>query len=183
RRRLAVAVPLAATVWAYDLRLKDTWAGPAAMAAARGLDVLLGGGPGAAQAAAAIAVHTYGLTCLSRGEVGGASRVQVGIALAATTTAAAAAALPVRRWTFTGPSGAARLALAAAYAGLVGGAQVRAARNPDAGTVRAAVGAGILGLLPLQAAFAARRGRPVVAGALAAVHPLARLLARKVSPT
>lgn len=39
---LAVAAPLAATVWAYDLVLKRTPAGPAAMAAARGLDVLLG---------------------------------------------------------------------------------------------------------------------------------------------
>ncbi|MFD3931321.1 UbiA family prenyltransferase [Streptomyces sp. NPDC058614] len=39
---LAVAAPLAATVWAYDLVLKQTPAGPAAMATARGLDVLLG---------------------------------------------------------------------------------------------------------------------------------------------
>ncbi|MGW3412944.1 UbiA family prenyltransferase [Streptomyces sp. NPDC000888] len=39
---LAVAAPLAATVWAYDLVLKRTPAGPAAMATARGLDVLLG---------------------------------------------------------------------------------------------------------------------------------------------
>ncbi|AVH60999.1 hypothetical protein C4B68_06130 [Streptomyces dengpaensis] len=42
RPSLAVAVPLAATVWAYDLTLKRTPAGPAAMATARGLDVLLG---------------------------------------------------------------------------------------------------------------------------------------------
>ncbi|GAA5012216.1 hypothetical protein GCM10023335_34040 [Streptomyces siamensis] len=42
RPSLAVAAPLAATVWAYDLFLKRTPAGPAAMAAARGLDVLLG---------------------------------------------------------------------------------------------------------------------------------------------
>ncbi|MFF1631525.1 UbiA family prenyltransferase, partial [Streptomyces sp. NPDC058272] len=42
RPALAVAAPLAATVWAYDLKLKRTPAGPAAMAAARGLDVLLG---------------------------------------------------------------------------------------------------------------------------------------------
>ncbi|MFE0837841.1 UbiA family prenyltransferase, partial [Streptomyces sp. NPDC058825] len=42
RPALAVAAPLAATVWAYDLTLKHTPAGPAAMAAARGLDLLLG---------------------------------------------------------------------------------------------------------------------------------------------
>ncbi|MFI9741433.1 SCO3242 family prenyltransferase [Streptomyces sp. NPDC052494] len=46
RRALGVAVPLAATVWAYDLRLKNTPYGPAAMAAARGLDVLMGAGAG-----------------------------------------------------------------------------------------------------------------------------------------
>ncbi|MBO8194581.1 UbiA family prenyltransferase [Streptomyces oryzae] len=42
RLPLAVATALAGTVWAYDLRLKHTPAGPAAMAAARSLDVLLG---------------------------------------------------------------------------------------------------------------------------------------------
>jgi hypothetical protein len=42
RPALTVAVPLVATVWAYDLALKDTPAGPFAMATARGLDLLLG---------------------------------------------------------------------------------------------------------------------------------------------
>src|SRR4051812_39685325 len=46
RRALGIAVPLAATVWAYDLVLKATPAGQAAMAAARGLDVLMGAGVG-----------------------------------------------------------------------------------------------------------------------------------------
>ncbi|MFF7282390.1 SCO3242 family prenyltransferase [Streptomyces griseorubiginosus] len=42
RPALAVAVPLAATVWAYDLALKNTPLGPVAMATARCLDLLLG---------------------------------------------------------------------------------------------------------------------------------------------
>ena len=42
-RALAVAVPLAAAVWAYDLRAKNTAAGPAGMATCRALDVLLRG--------------------------------------------------------------------------------------------------------------------------------------------
>ncbi|WP_428815048.1 UbiA family prenyltransferase [Streptomyces albus subsp. chlorinus] len=42
RLPLTVATALAATVWAYDLRLKHTPAGPATMAAARFLDVTLG---------------------------------------------------------------------------------------------------------------------------------------------
>ncbi|MET8328599.1 SCO3242 family prenyltransferase [Streptomyces sp. NPDC005181] len=42
RPALTVATGLAATVWAYDLHLKHTKAGPAAMAGARALDLLLG---------------------------------------------------------------------------------------------------------------------------------------------
>ncbi|MER5963869.1 SCO3242 family prenyltransferase [Streptomyces sp. NPDC002057] len=42
RPSLAVATALATTVWAYDLGLKHTPAGPATMATARALDLLLG---------------------------------------------------------------------------------------------------------------------------------------------
>ncbi|MGA5067555.1 SCO3242 family prenyltransferase [Streptomyces exfoliatus] len=42
RPTLAVATALATTVWAYDLGLKHTPAGPATMATARALDLLLG---------------------------------------------------------------------------------------------------------------------------------------------
>ncbi|MGW1976278.1 SCO3242 family prenyltransferase [Streptomyces sp. NPDC001889] len=42
RPALTLATALAATVWAYDLHLKHTRAGPAAMATARTLDLLLG---------------------------------------------------------------------------------------------------------------------------------------------
>ncbi|MFE0335100.1 SCO3242 family prenyltransferase [Streptomyces sp. NPDC058955] len=42
RPALTVATALAGTVWAYDLRLKHTPAAPAAMAAARALDLVLG---------------------------------------------------------------------------------------------------------------------------------------------
>ncbi|MET9554720.1 UbiA family prenyltransferase [Streptomyces sp. NPDC006645] len=42
RPTLALSTALAATVWAYDLRLKHTSAGPLAMGAARTLDVLMG---------------------------------------------------------------------------------------------------------------------------------------------
>ncbi|KOX19867.1 UbiA prenyltransferase [Streptomyces sp. NRRL F-6491] len=72
RPPLAVATALAATVWAYDLRLKHTAAGPAAMAAARGLDLLLG-------ATATVAGVRRGVTGAARpgplatGGAGGAS--------------------------------------------------------------------------------------------------------------
>jgi 4-hydroxybenzoate polyprenyltransferase len=101
RRTLAVAAPLAGTVWAYDLWLKQTAAGPAAMAACRGLNVLLGaagrGAPRAVPAALIVAAHTYTVTALSRAEVDGASRRLPAATLAATAgVAACAAASPLR---------------------------------------------------------------------------------------
>ncbi|WP_425841215.1 SCO3242 family prenyltransferase [Streptomyces fractus] len=98
----AVATALAATVWAYDLRLKHTAAGPAAMGAARALDLLMGAtatgpprsgcvpGPGVTAttarsgphdalaptltAALTLAIHTTAVTTVSRTEAqGGAS--------------------------------------------------------------------------------------------------------------
>ncbi|WP_438947147.1 SCO3242 family prenyltransferase [Streptomyces bicolor] len=74
-------------------------------------------------------------------------------------------------------------AAALAYLGTYGTAQARALREPSAANVRRAVGAGILGLMPLQAALTARGGAPAVAAALGVVHPLARRLARRISPT
>jgi hypothetical protein len=49
--------------------------------------------------------------------------------------------------------------------------------------VRRAVGAGILGNIPLQAALAAGAGALRAAVPIAAGFPLARRLARRVSPT
>ncbi|WP_341829897.1 SCO3242 family prenyltransferase [Streptomyces hainanensis] len=100
RRALRVAVPLAATVWAYDLWAQRNAAGPAFMAAARGLDVLLGAGGNASAAALpalAVATHTAGVTTLSRGEVHGAGRFTVAAALAGTTAATVLAALGAAR--------------------------------------------------------------------------------------
>ncbi|MEU3103431.1 SCO3242 family prenyltransferase [Streptomyces griseoflavus] len=106
RPALAVATPLAATVWAYDLGLKQTPAGPAAMAAARGLDLLLGaaataggtrggtrsgtrtgawGGTRAAlPSAALLGSHTLAVTTVSRRETTGGSVAAPLAALAAT---------------------------------------------------------------------------------------------------
>lgn len=121
RPALTVATGLAATVWAYDLHLKHTKAGPAAMAAARSLDLLLGatatatgvrapggssspdnvaaaarGGLTASQPALPVALvlgaHTYGVTAVSRHETQGGS-TGTPLAVLATTTALAAAVL------------------------------------------------------------------------------------------
>ncbi|MFL6053419.1 MAG: SCO3242 family prenyltransferase [Actinoallomurus sp.] len=222
RRATAVAVPLAATVWAYDLALKPTAAGPAAMAAARALDVLLGAGRGRLRAAVApatmVAAHTLAVTVLSRREVTGADPLIPTVTLAATGAVGVAvaawprAAGPRTRRERSAVTGALRWIAGSgplgAYLVTAGRAQYAAAVYPSAGRVRRAVGAGILGLMPLQAALAVRAtGRPrpgepggriggppvrsrtaaagslVVAGVLSAAFPLARRLSRKVSAT
>lgn len=179
-RALAVAVPLAASIWLYDARLKDTPAGPAAMAACRGLDVLLGAGVGhlraAAPAAAALAAHTAGVTALSRGEVHGTSRA-VATAVAAGTVAVSGLVGASRRTAPAGAVVATGLALTAYLAATLP-AQVVAAREPVAARARAATGAGIRAMVPLQAAVAARAGHPRAAVALGAVALTGTLLRR-----
>ncbi|MGW0943041.1 SCO3242 family prenyltransferase [Streptomyces sp. NPDC002623] len=187
RRALGVALPLTGLVWAYDLRLKSTSAGPAAMAGARALNVLAGADPGrraaALPAALLVGAHTYTVTALSRHEVSGAPRaVPVATLAGSAATALAAAALPT--WRRRDP--AARIGAAAGalgYLATYGTAQARAAREPSAENVRGAVGTGILSLMPLQASLTAGGGGAALAGILAVAHPLARRLARKVSPT
>ncbi|MFD2793017.1 SCO3242 family prenyltransferase [Promicromonospora vindobonensis] len=169
RRALAVAVPLAACVWTYDLVAKDHPTGPVVMAACRGLDVLLGATPGhlrsALPAAAGLAAHTLGVTVLSRGEVHGtttqvaggvaAGTVAGAIAAAATAPSVAGAAgagsyRTVARWT--------TVAAAGAYAAACLPAQVRAAARPTAANARTATRSGIQAMVPLQATWAARSG-------------------------
>ncbi|MGW7463446.1 SCO3242 family prenyltransferase [Streptomyces xantholiticus] len=235
RPALAVATALSATVWAYDLRLKHTPAAPATMAAARGLDLLLGAiatlsaaatpsgaapqrpagpsrgtfarlprrvaaadrpgaGPSgsrqgfgkgrggglrtaarAGRAAAALAAHTYAVTAVSRHEAHGGSTVTPLAALAATATLGAAVAWP--------PSGPAPVLLAAAYLRTAATPYLHAALNPSPPLTQRAVGGGIRAMIPLQAALAARSGAGVTGAAVMGLVPLARKLARKVSPT
>jgi hypothetical protein len=182
RRAVRVAVPLAAAVWAYDTVLKSTVAGPVGMAACRALDVLMGAGGARAALPAAVAVggHTLGVTALSRGEVHGARPATAAAALAGTALTTAAA-VGGRAHTRKHRLGA--LTAAALYATTVGRAQLAARREPSAATVRRATMAGIHGMVPLQAAIAARRGSLLGALAVAAALPVARALSRKVSPT
>ncbi len=183
RRGLGVAAALGAVVWSYDLLLKDTVAGPVAMAGARGLDVLLGAGgaAGALVPAALLASHTAGVTALSRGEVHGSSAGTARAVTIGTLLTAAASAAPRR----SGAAGARLLpiALSGLFAWQVGRAQAAAIDTPDAGTVRRATGAGIRGMIPLQAALTAGAGAPGLAGLLLAAGPIAKAASRVVSPT
>jgi 4-hydroxybenzoate polyprenyltransferase len=195
RRSAATAVVLAAAVWAYDLSPKQGALSVATMASTRGLDVLLGASAGglsglraAAVPATMVAVHTAGVTALSRGEVHGGSTGVARACVAATALVAAASALrPVPtagRGRAGGVLGAAvSVALTGAYAVSVLRAQLSAVRSPDAGTVRRATGAGIRGLVPLQSAALAASGHHAAALGLAASAPVGGALMRKVSAT
>lgn len=175
RRALRVAVPLAATVWAYDFVLKNTVLGPVAMAAARSLDVLLGAGGARAAMPAALTVgaHTLAVTALSRSEVDGAKPALPATTLAATAGVSVAGA----------GGGALASGLVGTYALTTGRAQYDAVRDPAAPKIRRAVGAGIHGMIPLQAGLIARTGAWRSALAVAVAFPIARALSRKVSPT
>jgi 4-hydroxybenzoate polyprenyltransferase len=178
RRALAVAVPLAACVWTYDLVAKEHPTGPFVMAACRGLDVLLGATPGhlrsALPAAAGLAAHTLGVTVLSRGEVHGTTAgIAGGVAVGTLAGAAAAVATaPAAGSVTTGRRSAVRwttVAAAGAYAAACLPAQVRAAATPTAANARTATRSGIQAMVPLQATWAARSGGLGTAALLAGV--------------
>ncbi|MEV0961422.1 SCO3242 family prenyltransferase [Streptomyces sp. NPDC049910] len=202
-----VATTLAATVWAYDLRLKHTALGPAAMAFARALDLLLGAAatrPGTTPAprtapalratpalraalpqAGLLAAHTYAVTAVSRQETRGGSTtaplaaLATALAITATARGATPTVSPHRL-----PAAEATVAFTAvAYARTVLTPLLHATLNPSPPLTQRAVGAGIRAMIPLQAALAARAGAPGTGLALLGLAPLARRLARKVSAT
>ncbi|MFJ6573458.1 SCO3242 family prenyltransferase [Streptomyces sp. NPDC091292] len=208
RPALAVAGALAATVWAYDLGLKHTPAGPVAMAAARSLDLTLGaaatGGRArdAVPSAALLGAHTLAVTAVSRHEAEGGSSAVPLAALAATAALAhtagflargAAPRLPAGRRVAAalGLSGSTappapdplRAALALVYFATAARPLWHAVLNPSPPLTQRAVGGGIRAMIPLQAALTARAGSPATALATAALAPAARTFAKRVSIT
>ncbi|MFE3384150.1 SCO3242 family prenyltransferase [Streptomyces anulatus] len=190
RPALTVATGLAATVWAYDLHLKHTKAGPAAMAAARSLDLLLGatatatgvrapGGTSAPDNVASVAhrglpaclpalpaalvlgAHTYGVTAVSRHETQGGS-TGTPLAVLATTTALAAAVLRESWGRAPGRSGTAR---AEADAGPV-------ARRLDTGPLGKVTDPVRLLAVTLTGAYLRTAGPPLLHAALNPSPPL-----------
>jgi 4-hydroxybenzoate polyprenyltransferase len=182
------------------------------MAAARSLDVLVGAGNNRRAAwapALAVGSHILGVTAMSRGEVHGSTPLPPRSALlgtAAITASTVAAAIDSASRTHRGElaggatpgngaagatggpasrlvTGVVTTVLAGLFARAVGPAQLAAAREPSGPKLRKAVGAGIHGLVPLQAAWCARGGAPRLGAALVVALPLAKALARKVSPT
>ncbi|SBT49354.1 SCO3242 family prenyltransferase [Micromonospora narathiwatensis] len=213
RRATAVAVPLAAAIWGYDLLAKNTAAGPAVMAACRGLDVLLGASPGptrdpgrrrssasrsswpaarsATRGAGRASSSTHGLVRALPAALTVAAHTWTVTALSRREVSGADRRLPRATLAGTALVAATALgrtdpvpaALAAGYATRYGSAQARVLADPSPARVRAAVGAGITGLPALQGALTARAGARVLGLAVAAAAPLGRRLARLVSPT
>ncbi|MFB9629328.1 SCO3242 family prenyltransferase [Nonomuraea helvata] len=182
RRALTVAGLLAGAVWAYDLGLKRTAAGPASMAACRVLDVLLGAGEqarAAVPAALAIGAHTYGISVLGRAEVTGAARGTAERALLASTAAAGLAACSCLRNDAAARAGA--CVLIAGYLASTLPVQAGLRARPDPENVRQAVRLSILALIPLQAAAVAGGGRIATAGALLCSLPLGRWLSSRLA--
>ncbi|WP_307180042.1 SCO3242 family prenyltransferase [Streptomyces africanus] len=209
RPALAVAAPLAATVWAYDLGLKHTPAGPVAMGAARGLDLLLGAAATtgrtrqALPSAALLGTHTLAVTTVSRQEAQGGSPLAPLAALATTALLArvvthrpsdhrGAAAHGLLGPRATPPPGAVlgrkptahlTTALAAAYVAATARPYFHATLNPSPPLTQRAVGAGIRATIPLQATLTARSKGTATALLIAALTPLGARFAKKVSVT
>ena len=185
-RALAVTAPLAAAVWGYDLALKATPVASTSMSACRGLDVLMGSG---AHGAASRAARRRGRRRAHRPSSprSRAARSRAGTpsvpkrALAATVGVAAAGALLSRRAPKLGRVAA--LGLVGAYAAVVGRAHADAVADPSPARMQRAVGAGILGLIPLEAGLLAGAGALAPAAGVAALWPLARRAAKKRAVT
>lgn len=171
RPALATATALAGTVWAYDLGLKNTPAGPPTMAAARALDLLLGATASAGhlrpalRPAALLGAHTLAVTTVSRREaVGGSSTAPLG----ALATGAAVA------WATTrGPAPASGRGPEAGHGARVAGVDVATSGAPagamaTSGAI-AALARGLSRTGPRRAGPARRLVAAVVAGRRVAV--------------
>lgn len=177
RRGLAAALPVAASVYAYDLGLKRTAVAPLSMAACRAADVLLGASLGdrrrAVPVAATVAAHTVLVTAVSTRETVGTSPNAVRAATAAGVGVAAVAGHLARDGDRAG------LVAASLYAADQLREGQRAAADPTPATLQRFVGRGVLRTVPLQATFVGAAGRRVLAAGLLGAWALARRGARR----
>ncbi|HEX5195356.1 MAG TPA: UbiA family prenyltransferase [Solirubrobacteraceae bacterium] len=188
RGSLAITAPLLATVWAYDVKAKQTPTGPWTMALARALDVLVGArGPrrDALAPAGLIGAHTLLITLVSREEARGASRRLAAGALGgvAVTTVAATALVSRAHPRGARASRGLRLASIAVYASVMSRAGIGALRDGDAASAQRFVGAGVFANMPLQAALLAARGRTLQAATVLGAWQFGRGLGRRVAIT
>jgi len=178
---LSVALAIALVALFYDAHAKHhALLGPATMASARALNLLLGvsSAPALLLGAAPFALlpfaHVAILTLVSRGETDGARSWTVNLALA---TPLALGPMLVA----TAPEPGTALAFAVVYAGVLLPAYWRLRARPDAASVRRAVRNGVLALIALDAALAAGHAGWVYGLGVSALWPLAVVLARRFS--
>ena len=184
---MAVAAAVAGMVLLYDAWAKHkSYAGPLAMGACRGLNLMLG-----VSAAPALlgglwplallpVAYIAAITAISRGEVHGGGR-RVGW-LAVGLVAAVLAAVTALGWAGT-RSGWAVLPFVALLAARVLPPFVAAARQPQPKLIGAAVRAGVLSLILLDAAVAAAFAGPLHGAAVLALWPVSLALARLFAVT
>ncbi|NQD41907.1 SCO3242 family prenyltransferase [Glutamicibacter halophytocola] len=193
RSAVALGLPLAASIWAYDLVAKrNPVTGALSMGLCRALDVLMGAGSDrvrtALPAAAIMGGHTVAVTALSRGEVSGTS-VAVASGATATTVVVSAGVLAGAALAGAQKLGrtssessilirhlAATTAAIAVYASRCGSAQWRAIHEPSAGNALDATKAGIRSMIPLQAALALSHGSPVAGAIIGSLDVVGKVL-------
>ena len=184
RRR---AVALAGAVWAYDLVLKQSPAGPPAMAAARFTDVLVGSGArhprGPARGRRRRRPHAR--RHRRQPQRGRGRQPAPGGGSARRHRRRLGRRRGVRgRARRRRPSPAGRRRASRRVCGQPRRASARtAAREPTAANVQRIVGTGVLGLLPLQASMLVASGGTAAGAAVAGAWPVARRLARKRAVT
>ncbi len=184
---LIIAVTIAATVLLYDAWAKhQSLAGPLAMGACRGLNLLLGvsAAPallGSLWPLALIPVaYIAAITAISRGEVHGGGQ-RIGWAAVGLVAAVLAALVglglfgPQPAWT--------ALPFVALLAWRVLPPFVNAAREPQPALIGAAVRAGVLSLILLDAALAAAFAGPLYGAAVLALWPVSLWLSRLFAVT
>ena len=133
--------------------------------------------PRALPAAAVVAAHTAVVTEVSRREVEGGDAVGRPPRAGRDRGRRRRGRAAVRR--APGSRRAAALGLLGAYAAVVGRAHAEAVRDPSPERMQRAVGAGILGLMPLEAGLLAGAGALAPAAGVAALWPVARSLPRR----
>ena len=193
RRSIGVVLPLAVAVWSYDLWAKKTRWGPVVMAVCRSLDVMMGAGGLADRrawpAAGVVGGHIAMITTVSRRETeGGTQALALGALAGSAAVTLVAARLALEASKDAGLLrgriyGAAALAFLGAHAAAMMRAELEATRQPSPENLQKVVGAGVLGLMPLEAGLISGAGKPGRAAVLAAGWLLARRLARKRSVT
>lgn len=184
----AMAATVAAAVLLYDAAAKrSALAGPVAMGLCRGLNLLLGvsAAPPVLAALWPLAfvpiAYIAAITTVSRGEVQGGGRGTGWLAMG--LIGAVAASPPALGLARSLAAGLAALPFAAVLAWRVLPPFLAAARDPQPGLIGAAVQAGVLSLVLLDAALAAVFAGPLYGAAVLALWPASAGLARLFAVT